>query len=101
MRYNTTLNLVEIYDDETSQWVPTGKTLAEAAGGTITNITQRNVNYRVHTFSSVGRYNFTMSKSGQVEYLIVAGGGGGGMPNMVWRLRCRMQMTAGVPLGAV
>jgi len=79
MRYNTTLNLVEIYDDETSQWVPTGKTLAEAAGGTITNITQRNVNYRVHTFSSVGRYNFTMSKSGQVEYLIVAGGGGGGM----------------------
>ena len=47
-----------------------------AIGGTITDITDGGVNYRVHTFTS--SENFTvLGGSGEVEYLVVAGGGGG------------------------
>jgi hypothetical protein len=47
-----------------------------ATGGTITDITVGNVNYRVHTFTSTG--NFVVTNGGPVEYFIVGGGGGGG-----------------------
>src|SRR6056300_720227 len=47
-----------------------------ATGGTITEITDSGVNYRVHTFTSSGIFTVT-SGSGEVEYLVVAGGGGG------------------------
>ena len=48
-----------------------------AIGGTITNITDGGVNYRVHTFTS--SENFTvLGGSGEVEYLVIAGGGSGG-----------------------
>jgi len=46
-------------------------------GGTITEITEGGIDYRVHTFTSSG--TFQASSSGNnVEYLVVAGGGGGG-----------------------
>lgn len=45
-----------------------------ATGGTIT-LTN---GYRVHTFTSVGTSNLTVTIPGSVEVLIVAGGGGGG-----------------------
>ena len=48
-----------------------------ATGGTITEINDDGVNYRVHTFTSSGTFEVT-SGSGEVEYLIVAGGGSGG-----------------------
>jgi hypothetical protein len=49
---------------------------AAGSGGVETEIVDGGVTYRVHTFTSSG--TFTVTKGGQVEYLIVAGGGGGG-----------------------
>ena len=46
-----------------------------ATGGTITDVG----GYRIHTFTSSG--TFTVTQSGNVESLIVAGGGGGGNPS--------------------
>jgi len=48
-----------------------------ATGGTITDITDGGIDYRVHTFTSSGTFEVT-SGSGEVEYLVVAGGGAGG-----------------------
>jgi len=53
MRYNTTTNLVEWYDAEYGSWFPFGFIPPVAAGGTVTDITQGGVNYRVHTFTTV------------------------------------------------
>lgn len=78
IRYNTTFNLVEWYDDEYSQWFPASIVTPVATGGTITNITQRGVTYRVHAFTNVGQSSFTVTRGGEVEFLIVAGGGAGG-----------------------
>lgn len=47
-----------------------------ATGGTVTDITQDGINYRVHTFTSNGTFEVTLG--GEVEYLVVGGGGGGG-----------------------
>ena len=79
VRFNTTVNIVEMYDAQNSVWIPSNKILPVATGGTITNITQNGANYRVHQFTSTGAYNLTLTRGGEVEYLIVAGGGGGGM----------------------
>jgi hypothetical protein len=52
-----------------------------ATGGTVTNITANGINYRVHSFTTVGSNNFSISNLGswnEFEYLIVAGGGSGG-----------------------
>jgi hypothetical protein len=50
-----------------------------ATGGTVTDITDGGVSYRVHTFTSNG--SFVVTTGGAVEYLVVAvaGGGGGGL----------------------
>lgn len=48
----------------------------QATGGTVTDITDNGLNYRVHTFTNDG--DFEVTRDGEVEYLIVAGGGGGG-----------------------
>jgi hypothetical protein len=48
----------------------------EATGGTVTDITVDGVDYKVHTFTSSG--NFVVTRGGDIEFLIVAGGGGGG-----------------------
>jgi hypothetical protein len=47
--------------------------LLNSTGGTITTVG----GYRIHTFTTVGNFNFTSSDSGTVDYLIVAGGGAG------------------------
>jgi len=58
-----------------------------ATGGTITNYTADGTNgvdgvqYRVHSFTTVGNSNFSVSDAGtdgQVDYLVVGGGGAGG-----------------------
>ena len=76
LRYNSTLNFTEWYDDQLSDWFPTGRVSPSATGGTVTNVTINNANYRVHTFNNDG--TFTVDRAGVVEYLIVAGGGAGG-----------------------
>ncbi len=77
LRYNTETRNVEWYDSTYDSWFPTGVVPPIATGGTITNITQGGVNYRVHTFTTTGTSTFTVTRGGQIEYLIVAGGGGG------------------------
>jgi hypothetical protein len=77
MRFNTTFNTVEWYDGNYSTWFPVGVISPIATGGATTNITQSGINYRVHTFTSVGTSTFTVTRGGLVEYLIVGGGGGG------------------------
>ena len=76
IRYNTTLNITEYYDG--AVWRPISDTSAEATGGTVVDTEIGGVPYRVHLFTTVGNSTFTVTKGGEVEYLIVAGGGGGG-----------------------
>jgi hypothetical protein len=50
-----------------------------ASGGTITEITQNGVVYRVHSFTTTGSSTLTVNRLlKNCEYLIVAGGGAGG-----------------------
>jgi hypothetical protein len=77
MRFNTSLNIMEWYDDTYTAWFPAGVIPPIATGGSISNITQSGFNYRVHTFATIGATTFTVTRGGLVEYLIVAGGGGG------------------------
>jgi len=78
MRYNTDINVVEFYDGNTDEWVSTDNRGVLATGGTVTDITDNGIGYRVHTFSSVGTSSFQVVRGGEVEYLVVAGGGAGG-----------------------
>lgn len=53
----------------------------QATGGSITQTTIGGLNYKIHSFTTVGTSNFNVSNLGenpQVEYFIVAGGGGAG-----------------------
>lgn len=78
IRFNTSLNIMEWWDSTYSIWVPVGIVYPVATGGNSTNnITQSGINYRVHTFTTVGTSTFTVTRGGLIEYLIVAGGGGG------------------------
>lgn len=57
-------------------------TSLQATGGTITEVVQKGVIYRVHTFTSTGTFevvNISASEIPEVEFVIVAGGGGGGV----------------------
>jgi hypothetical protein len=50
-----------------------------ASGGTVTEITQNGIVYRVHSFTTVGVSTLTVNRQlKNLEYLIVAGGGGTG-----------------------
>ena len=49
---------------------------AAAIGGTVTEITDVGIRYKVHTFTSSG--SFIVLQEGSVDYLVVGGGGGGG-----------------------
>jgi hypothetical protein len=50
-----------------------------ASGGTVTEITQNGVVYRVHSFTTTGSSTLTVNRLlRNCEYLVVAGGGGGG-----------------------
>lgn len=76
IRFNTSTSSPEWYDDAYQSWFPLGEVSPTATGGTVTNITQNGVTYRVHTFLSSD--TFTVTRSGTVEYLIIGGGGAGG-----------------------
>jgi hypothetical protein len=76
IRYNTTINDTEYYDG--AAWRPISDTGVEATGGTIIDTEIGGVSYRIHEFRNTGNTTFTVSKGGEVEYLIVAGGGAGG-----------------------
>lgn len=76
IRYNTTINDTEYYDG--TSWNPISNTGPEATGGTIIDTEIGGESYRIHQFTTVGNSNFTVTKGGEVEVLIVGGGGGGG-----------------------
>lgn len=78
IRYNSILKIVEWYDNVNSEWYPVSFFPPSATGGSISNITITGVNFRLHTFTSVGNTTFTVTRAGSFEYLIVAGGGSGG-----------------------
>lgn len=77
VRYNTTTSNLEFYDGTTWNTV-SGYNSVQATGGTVSDVVDSGVSYRVHTFSTVGTSDFVVTRGGEVEYLIVAGGGGGG-----------------------
>ena len=79
VRFNTDTRSTEWYDGVYGAWLPFGIISPIASGGTsITDITQGGVGYRVHSFTTVGSSTFTVTRGGQMEFLIVAGGGSGG-----------------------
>ena len=53
-------------------------TLIYPTGGTVSTISDGGIDYRVHTFTSVGNHTFSVTCDMNVEVLVVAGGGGGG-----------------------
>ena len=75
-RYNTDLNVVEVYDG--SSWKTLENEISSTTTGDVltSEIVDNGKRYRVHQFMGTG--SFTPSAPGYVEYLIVAGGGGGG-----------------------
>ena len=76
MRFNTDEGYVEWYDGVGNRWIATSSFPGVVAtGGTVTDITEDGVVYRVHTFTSDGTFDVT--RGGEVEYLVVAGGGSG------------------------
>lgn len=78
IRYNTDRKSVEWYDAEYESWFSVGSVSPIATGGTVADITQGGVGYRVHSFTLVGTSTFTATRGGEVEYLIVGGGASGG-----------------------
>ena len=79
IRYNTDEGYIEYYNADFDEWVASNERVGiNATGGTITEITDNGVNYRVHTFTSSGTFDVTFApENAEVEYLVVAGGGGG------------------------
>jgi hypothetical protein len=75
IRYNSTLGETEYYDG--ILWRSISDSNPEATGGTIVDTEIGGVPYRIHLFTNTGNSTFTVTKGGQVEYLIIAGGGGG------------------------
>lgn len=75
IRFNSDKGLIEQYDGVA--WFDNFDTSALATGGTVNDITIGGVNYRIHSFATVGTSTFTVTRGGRVEYLIVAGGGSG------------------------
>jgi len=78
-RYNTTTGAVEIYTAGANIWQPAAARGVRADGGTVYDVDVEGTTYRVHVFTNTGNSTFTVTRSGTVEYLIVAGGGGGGV----------------------
>jgi hypothetical protein len=57
---------------------PLPRQWAVATGGTETDYTENGIHYRAHVFKTVGTNTLTVTQSGRIECLVVAGGGGGG-----------------------
>ena len=72
--YNFTVTATDLELQKSSKAFNINATIGiEATGGTVSNI----AGYRVHTFTTSGSFQVT-GGSGEVEYLVVAGGGKGG-----------------------
>ena len=72
--FNTTVNAVQFYDG--SNWVQpkTEAGIVAATGGTVST----SGGFKIHQYTSVGGYSFTVTQGGLVDVLVVGGGGGGG-----------------------
>ena len=68
-RFNTTENVIEIYNGTT--WVLIGKFVA--TGGTLTTVG----GFKIHTFTSPGTFSVTGGNASS-ELMVIAGGGSGG-----------------------
>ena len=78
IRFNTDTKVCEWYDDQLDSWFPTGVVPPVATGGdTVEDVDIDGVTYRIHSFTTVGSSDFTITRGGSVDYLIVAGGGSG------------------------
>ena len=75
IRFNSETGIIEYFTG--SSWYSISSTGILATGGTTSDITVSGVNYRVHTFTDVGISTFTVTRGGEVEYLVIGGGGGG------------------------
>jgi len=80
MRYNNTEGYIETYEAILSTWIPISSFVGVlATGGIVSDIVVNSIEYRIHTFTSIGTFSFQVLRGGQVDYLVVAGGGGGGV----------------------
>ena len=79
IRLNTDRDRLEYYNGTNWVFADTGNIAPDivATGGTVTDITQNGVNYRVHAFTTVGTSSFQVTRGGEVDILVVGGGGGG------------------------
>jgi hypothetical protein len=78
LRYNNTINRIEVYNGAMAAWIDQAYTNVQATGGNSVYETDvEGTTYAVHVFRAVGNTNFVVTQGGRVEYLIVAGGGGG------------------------
>ena len=68
-----------------------GGTPFEATGGTITEITDGGVTYKVHTFTTSGTFE-VVSGEAEVEYLVIAGGWWWRSQRRWWRRRWRLSI---------
>ena len=50
----------------------------QATGGAITDVVIGGTNYRVHSFTTIGSTSFVVTRGGEVDVMVVAGGGAGG-----------------------
>ncbi len=78
LRFNSNTGKLEFYNAVINAWIGTPEIGIVAAGGLVYDVDTEGTTYRVHVFTTTGNSTFTVTKGGQVEYLIVAGGGGGG-----------------------
>lgn len=86
VRVNSDFGYLEWYDSLTQTWLKFGDnrppTLSYSSilGFTTTDITDSNdgLRYRVVSYKTPGTYTFGVTRSGAIDFLIVAGGGSGG-----------------------
>lgn len=79
LRFNTTTSRAEYYNSSALAWLGTQTRSVIATGGNaVYDIDIEGSTHRVHVFTTTGNSTFTVTQTGRVEYLIVAGGGSGG-----------------------
>ena len=74
IRFNTSINLYEIYSG--TSWIPVDFRQIQATGGTQNTYTLDGITYKIHAFLSSG--TFTVTAAGEIDLLVAGGGGGGG-----------------------
>jgi hypothetical protein len=77
IRYNNDEGYLETYDPALSLWRSISSYGVLATGGIVTEITVSGLQYKVHTFTSIGTSSFEVLRGGVVEYLIHGAGSGG------------------------